>query len=117
MHLDLLPEHHAQPQSALVPLAGLLLEYTVAYVPPRAPHTVGYLGGVALDVYECTPEGGASTLLKFSCPHELGERYEHLQPETVCARLRARFAPRLQTAGLGELVITHCVETLDRVAL
>lgn len=113
------------PETLMVPLAGVLLEYPLAYVPgSRAgSHSEGYLSGVPLDVYECliqnstTGGGFESTLLKFSCPHTLGQKYPELATGTVHERLYTRFNQRLRSANLGNLSVNHSIVALDRVAL
>ncbi|KAK0187841.1 hypothetical protein F5146DRAFT_1141299 [Armillaria mellea] len=86
------------PVDITVPLAAVLLEYPVAYV----PH-----GGISperqnLDVYECLLSGGV-TIVKFSCPSSLVNR------ETITKSLHLRF---------GTDVEVKCTsETVDRLVL
>jgi hypothetical protein len=117
------------PEVALVPLAGVLLEYPVAYVVP--PNTDAYLPGVALNVFECTlADGRDYSWLKFSCPAALGEHDLCYSPSNMLATLHARFGPRLAAhsvpaslAGptprlsLGPLRASHTAVALPRVAL
>lgn len=132
LQLTLPQAHYTTPEALLVPLAAFLLEYPIAYVPTggaSAP-VPAYLSGVPLDIYECAIKSGTpapnsassvipehSILLKFSCPRTLGEVHSGLAPKRMRERLLARFALRLRIAGVGELIVNHSVETLDRVAL
>lgn len=112
-----------------VPLAAVLLEYPVAYVPASAQQT-SFLEGATLDVYECiltwTPAGaypaglqrGKHTLLKFSCPNTIGTTHPELSSDRLARRLKSRFQPRLQQIGFScALSVIHTTETHDRVAL
>ncbi|KAI5121088.1 hypothetical protein M0805_008601 [Coniferiporia weirii] len=110
----------------LIPLSGFLLEYAVAYVPASPDQTI-FLGGVPLDVYECTlltkqpcAKGVPTrhTLLKFSCPAHLGGSCTSLRPDAIVARLNELFRIRLDKAGCDwPIRTTHSVVTQDRVAL
>ncbi|OSD07278.1 hypothetical protein PYCCODRAFT_1430521 [Trametes coccinea BRFM310] len=109
----------------MVAFAAHILDFPVAYVPTSGSNTA-YLAGVPLDVYECVLEADPATadvprshtMIKFSCPQDIGLTTRELSPENVVRKLRARFENRLRTAGFpGTLVIHHTVETLDRVAL
>jgi hypothetical protein len=106
----------------IVPLAAILLDYLVAYVPYSSyPDT---LSGVPLDVYECvlTIPGHDSrvdlkhSVIKFSCP-TLQEDFTQLKPENVTLKLAAIFADRLSVAGAGGATIhvKHSSETVDRM--
>ncbi|KAF9029787.1 hypothetical protein BDZ89DRAFT_696065 [Hymenopellis radicata] len=70
-----------------VPLAALLLEYPVAYVPEAGPGPMH----VTLQVYECSitlPTGLAGIgVVKFSCPQGIVETVD-------CERLRDRYEAR-----------------------
>lgn len=116
-----------------VPLAAVLLEYPVAYVPLDADQTV-FLTGVGLDVYDCVltfsripdshdtgrgPDGPYEhRLLKFSCPSRLAREATTLLPTTLIARMQAKFGPRLDAAGCQcNLTVRHATETHDRVSL
>ena len=108
----------------VVPLAAILLDYLVAYVPyPSFPNT---LSGVPLDFYEyiiLTIPSHDSTLdlnhsvIKFSCPASLREDFTQLKPENLTLKLTAIFADRLNAARAGGVTIhvKHSLETLDRV--
>ena len=107
----------------VVPLAAILLDYLVAYVPyPSYPNT---LSGVPLDFYECTLTipGHDSMLdlnhsiIKFSCPASLREDFKQLKPENVTLNLTAKFSDRLSSAGVGGVTthVNHSSETVDRV--
>jgi len=107
----------------VVPLAAILLDYLVAYVPyPSHPNT---LSGVPLDVYECilaipghdSMANLKHSVLKFSSPTTLRESFTQLKPENVTLKLAAIFADRLGAAGAGGAAI-HVIqssETVDRV--
>jgi hypothetical protein len=100
-----------------IPLAAVLLEYPVAYV-PIPEHATAFLAGVPLKVYECTltwkSRGGGQShcrLLQFSCPVAL----HHVLSESA---LVERFEPRLRRfVPCPTLEIQHKIQTLDRVAL
>jgi hypothetical protein len=107
----------------VVPLAAILLDYLMAYVPyPSYPNT---LSGVPLDFYECiiTIPGHDSMLnlnhpiIKFSCPAGLQEEFTQLKPENVTLKLAAIFADRLSAARVGGVIahIKHSSETVGRV--
>ena len=111
----------------VVPLAAILLDYLVAFVPyPSYPNT---LSGVPLDVYEYTltiPSHDSTlnlnhSVIKFSCPTNLRENFTQLKPENVTLKMAAIFADRLSTARTGGVTIyvkhdvKHSSETVDRV--
>lgn len=103
-----------------VPLAALLLEYPVAYVPLDIQ--VPFLDNVQLDVYECTlvtENDQTHSLVKFSCPSNLTEAYpDGLGASHIVAYLRGNFEDRLKRSVQGAtLRITHSRETKDRLAL
>jgi len=103
----------------LVPLAALLLEYPVGYVPLDASHTA-FLSNVPLDVYECALEdsGEEHTLLKFSSPQCVGQSVARLAPGEILGRLGDRFQPRLEAVDYsGRLEVRHTQEILPRVGL
>ena len=118
-----MPSERPLQITELVPLAAILLEYPLAYVPISSDQT-SFLAGVPLDVYECVltcpsmlkaPE---HILMKFSCPSVLAATNLELSVSRLEERLNARFAPRLKQAGLsGTFQIRHSTETLARVAL
>ena len=107
----------------VVPLAAILLDYLVAYVPyPSYPNT---LSGIPLDFYEyilTIPDHDSMldlnhSIIKFSCPASLQEGSKQLKPESVTLNLAAIFADRLSSAGVGGVTthIKHSSETVDRV--
>jgi len=103
----------------LIPLAALLLEYPVGYV-PLDPNQSGFLSNVPLDVYEFVLEdsGEEHTLLKFSCPQCVGQSITRLVPDEVRGRLEDRFRPRLEVVDYpGRLEVRCTQETLPRVGL
>jgi hypothetical protein len=108
-----------------VPLAALLLEYPVAYVPSL--DQLSFLSNVLLDVYECIlvfhDEDGNRTghhlLLKFSCPSNLAEEHpDRLSPSHIVAHLTANFGGRLQeSVPRATFHATHSRDIRDRIAL
>ncbi|TDL23224.1 hypothetical protein BD410DRAFT_787554 [Rickenella mellea] len=105
----------------LVPLAAVLLEYLVAYV-PTSPEQTSFLSNEALDVYEClliVDELGNSKqpLLKFSSPACLA--IDELAPEKVIETLASLFTNRLRQEKCDgwTIRVDHSVQCLDRVAL
>ncbi|KZT65797.1 hypothetical protein DAEQUDRAFT_495289 [Daedalea quercina L-15889] len=114
-----------------IPLAAVLLEYPVAYVPANADQTA-FLAGVRLDVYDFAlslsgnpdrhdAEGGsgdACTIFKFSCPSHLAGEDAALLPARVLERMQSRLGARLNAAGCQcGLVVRHTTETHDRLSL
>jgi hypothetical protein len=111
---DLTPE-------TTVPLAALLLEYPVAYV-PSSNSQVPFLNNVQLDVYECILDidnDQSHLLLKFSCPSHLAEAHpDRLGSSHIIEYLRGNFEDRFEKSVPGAtLCITHSRETKDRLAL
>ncbi|KDQ62316.1 hypothetical protein JAAARDRAFT_203477 [Jaapia argillacea MUCL 33604] len=108
-----------------IPLAAIVLEYPIAYVPMHTPHPTPFLSGVPLDVYEVTlslSSGVRHVMMKFSCPASVGMDYpERLSSDRLKERLRERFRARLEAmvggGNGGDVEIGHRVEVLDRVAL
>jgi len=122
-------------QISTIPLAALLLEYPIAYVPTSPDQTL-FLSHVPLDVYEfvlvfvhpCGDGRSAGdsrsdqgwnrhTLLKFSCPRGLDPPIEKGK---LVGNLESHFQVRLQEAGLNGIVllgVDHHAQTFDRVAL
>lgn len=105
-----------------VPLAAILLEYPVAYV-PTSPDT-SFLSGEVLTVFECYLEQEATstpfrhTLIKFSCPESTTRSSEHMSSGSLTIRLIERFAPRIRKMdGSISLRVRISREMLDRVAL
>jgi hypothetical protein len=124
------------PEVALIPLAGLLLEYPVAYV--VAPDSQAYLSRVPLDVYECTLQLNGNedqkghSVLKFSIPETLGNTDQVWRPGNIMAELHSRFSPRVNLGSptsprtssprssndsTNILHVHHHTVSLDRVAL
>ena len=106
-----------------IPLAAVLLEYPVAYV-PTSPVKSSFLNGEALIVYECCLEQISSsplfqhTLIKFSCPERIVQEMPHLSPQRLVQRLQEHFAPRIRVMDETiSLKIQVSTERLDRVAL
>lgn len=104
-----------------VPLAAVLLEYPVAYVPP--PDLLqSFLSNIPLDVYEytlVTDNDQGHLLLKFSCPSILAEAYpDCLGSSHIIAYLTRNFEERLKRSiPRATLRIAHSCETKDRLAL
>jgi hypothetical protein len=120
----LLPE--GIPLSNAVPLAAVLLDYEVAYVPPNTPTgPAGFLSGVTVNTYECLldlllPGSIHHTVLKFSCPRALAISYPtQVGPDEIVRRLTAKFTERL--AQIRDFTVSLRVVcgsiTLDRLAL
>jgi len=110
-------------QELMIPIAAILLEYPVAYVPASSDQ-MAFLSRELLDVYECrlvhveTQVPNRHTLLKFSCPSAIGVKHMELSPQELMERTKERFIPRLQKAGDGMIVEIHVsTEKFDRVAL
>lgn len=107
------------PAESVIALAAVLLEYPVAYVPTTLDSP--FLSNVTLDVYECiiSFEKTAHTLLKFSCPSELGqENSEMLGSSHIIASLTKKYLPRIRTmAPIVSFRVLHTSQNLDRVAL
>ncbi|KAF9463061.1 hypothetical protein BDZ94DRAFT_1322142 [Collybia nuda] len=112
-------------QDISVPLAAVLIEYPVAYVPMLSDQAP-FLTGVNLDVYECvlTSDGSLQssnphTLLKFSSPSQLGKEHpDLLGPSHMIESLIAKFQPRVHKISSDtKLVVRQTVEIVDRVAL
>ena len=118
-----LPE--GMPLSNAVPLAAVLLEYEVAYVPPDTPTGPAvFLSGVTVNTYECfldlrLPDSD-HIILKFSCPRALAISYPiQLGPDEIVRRLTAKLGERL--AQIGDFTVSLRLVcgsiTLDRLAL
>ncbi|KII90602.1 hypothetical protein PLICRDRAFT_52328 [Plicaturopsis crispa FD-325 SS-3] len=107
-------------QQTLVPLAGVLLGYPVAYVPVSASQTA-FLPGALLDVYECILvhlQGRRHTLLKFSCPSSVALENPSLAPAALVASITHVFKSRLADLNAGiDLKVLHHTAAFDRVAL
>ena len=106
----------------VVPLAAVLLDYTVAYVPIAGYENV--LSGIPLDFYECIlayhKAGGQEathTVMKFSCPVGLAQGGP-TGSERIVQDLQTMFAERLLSSGDETMVVTvvHTVQSLDHVA-
>ncbi|KIK99850.1 hypothetical protein PAXRUDRAFT_131180 [Paxillus rubicundulus Ve08.2h10] len=119
-----LPE--ALTQQVLVPLAAVVIDYPVAYVPASSEQT-SFLGGEALDIYDVSfkcplSSDSASNLqrdhviLMFSCPRVLASRHAELSPGALTEKLRVKFESSLESVGI-HISVTHHTQTLDRVAL
>lgn len=106
-------------QETLIPLAAILLEYPVAYVPASSDQA-NFLGGVPLNVFSCglTSAFAEHVLMKFSCPSDVGLQAENLSPTKLMEGLMDRFQERLDLIGAGwVLSLEYHKETHDRVAL
>lgn len=117
------------PVETLVPLAAVLLDYPVAYVPSASYDNV--LAGIPLDFYECLltlPRGDAlqnvhagdtvHTIMKFSCPTALKKDLHKLQGDEMKKMLLQMFLARLETIGESALrvKVEHSAQTLNHVA-
>lgn len=111
-------------QETMIPLAAVLLEYPVAYVPSSPDQTV-FLSGETLDVYECllihSPNETSLppiTLLKFSCPAAICLETEALSSQKLVEMMEERFSPRIKKVDHHlTLEIRVSAEKFDRVAL
>ena len=123
-----------------VPLAAILLDYPIAYVPIVTEGSLSavFLSGVPVSTYECIltnsrwdadkvppasqhgfPEGTVS-VMKFSCPKVLeGSSGCRLSPEVISNGLKCLFEERLKEIGLDywEVIIVSQSVTFDRLAL
>lgn len=113
-------------QELLIPLAGILLDYPVAYVPMSAQQNT-FLPGEPLDIYEVafkslsadfSSSSGTSefVFIKFSCPRRVADKDSTLSPACLLRLLEHKFRPRLENIG-ASVSVGHYTETLDRVAL
>ncbi|KAF7365187.1 Thioredoxin-domain-containing protein [Mycena venus] len=101
----------------IIPLAGVLLGYPVAYVP--GADDGAFLAQVSLDVFACRVRAPTweHAFLKFSCPATLAAAHpELLSPTRIVESLKTRFEARLKELGLA-LIVEHSTEIMDRVAL
>lgn len=111
-------------QEVMIPIAAILLEYPVGYVPTSSDQTA-FLSREPLDVYVChlLAHSGAELrdqhiLLKFSCPCTIGFEHTTLSPEQLIDRMKGRFIPRLQKAADSiTMDVLVSIERHDRVAL
>lgn len=106
-----------------VPLAAVLLDYAVAYVPNAGHENV--LSGIPLDFYECIlayhktrGQEATHTIMKFSCPAGLTQGGP-TSSERIIQELQTMFAERLSQSGDETMVVTvvHTVQSLDHVAI
>ncbi|KAK7677767.1 hypothetical protein QCA50_019319 [Cerrena zonata] len=109
----------SNPKDA-IPLAAIVLEYPVAYVPDGSDQTT-FLSNTPLDVYECSlslridNHDFEHTFLKFSCPSGLDEMRS---PDKIKNKLQTRFSHRIRTCEIQtDITINVGQVTLDRVAL
>ncbi|CAE6488014.1 unnamed protein product [Rhizoctonia solani] len=125
-----LPSSNLSPY-VQIPLAGILLDYSFAYVPPPRAEPQDnevFLSGEALDVFEISLRSSETAesleLMKFSCPSEFSNP-EPLATSTPTA-IRDRLAPIVEhlnsnmDGGTGpswEIIADISRVTLDRVAL
>ncbi|KAJ3502891.1 hypothetical protein NLJ89_g8683 [Agrocybe chaxingu] len=118
------------PMDMTVALAGVLLDYAVAYMPiPSREHV---LSGVPLDFYKSTltwPRPNADaingdvrenqwSIMKFSCPAQLAENHPALTPTKIINRIQVMFQKRLSILDDRTLKINteHTTKTLAHVA-
>lgn len=112
-----LPIHDS---SVSVPIAAVLIEYPVAFVPDL--NITSFLNHIPLDVYECTVKFNLKShpLLKFSCPVELGMKHpDVLSQDHLLVYMRSLFGSKERLGRWEEvdLQVNHRTETHDRVAL
>lgn len=114
-------------EELLIPLAGAVIDYPVAYFPAFSTQT-SFLEGEALDIYTVSFEwitktsdfmlgsGREHVLLKFSCPQVLTSNHTELSPSSMIPKLRVKFSASLERIGAC-ISVTHRTETRERVAL
>jgi hypothetical protein len=113
-----------------VPLAAVILDYDVAYVPAleiaKSSAFPIYLSGVPVTTYECLlswdtedHETSRIMVMKFSCPKPLEEiDSKRFSTETISKRVSDRLRSRLQEAGVKASVkILHETVVHERLAL
>lgn len=116
-----------------VPLAALILDYPVAYVPvipQQSPLTSPtFLAGVLVSTYECvltydpSPSAPQATVsvMKFSCPQVLEEACpERVSSQLIKKQLEGLFARRLRELGIegsARVQVVHKRVSYDRLAL
>ena len=117
-----------------VPLAALILDYPVAYVPTSPPGNTApvFLSGVPVRTYECVVTFGShsipsgsfarrerSSVMKFSCPQSLEEEEAILLPQAVVDELTCLFEGRLAKTGdeSAKFEVVCSSMTFDRLAL
>ncbi|KAG5338946.1 hypothetical protein E4T56_gene1039 [Termitomyces sp. T112] len=107
------------PAESAIPLAAILLEYPVAYIPTTLDSP--FLSNVTLDVYECVLSIGETvhTLLKFSCPSELGQQNSDMLGKSHLIKfLTDTYLPRIRAMTLiATFQVLHTNQNLDRIAL
>ncbi|KAJ3861993.1 hypothetical protein EV359DRAFT_46045, partial [Lentinula novae-zelandiae] len=111
-----------------VPFAAVLLEYPVAYCPSETVVSP-FLSSATLDIYEVRltlPDQGDErhyrSVLKFSCPSDLGLSCPKLNPQSIQESLQSFFDSRIANSLLlmlstHAISVHHTIESLDRVAL
>ncbi|KXN88077.1 hypothetical protein AN958_07536, partial [Leucoagaricus sp. SymC.cos] len=118
------------PSTVCIPLAAILLDYPVAYVPSSENQTT-FLSGVPLVLYRCCiifpaqrPEGGVNrgkehTLFQFSNPALLADDSAGaMSVERTLDHLKPTFEPRILHSFPGSTFrVDHERIALDRVAL
>ncbi|KAF8903120.1 hypothetical protein CPB84DRAFT_1774870 [Gymnopilus junonius] len=101
-----------------VPLAAILLDYPVAYVPTSTENNI--LSNVPLNFYECLLIVGGNienqrheiTIMKFSCPAELTNgQGRNLDPDRTVKLLQNIFSARLEQIGETSLGIAVQLST------
>ena len=107
-----------------VPLAAILLDYPIAYVPP-ASQDVTSLTNVPLDFYECLltfgnePDGQNTkcSIMKFSSPSGIAQ--DELRPERMVERLQQFFSSRLEDIRDPTLGVTveHTSQLVEHVVV
>ncbi|KAF9046596.1 hypothetical protein BJ165DRAFT_1178222 [Panaeolus papilionaceus] len=121
-----LPEN--TPATVSVPVAAILLDYPVAYVPNSTDG--GPLSNVSLNFYEAiltwssevTPtkhnkrDITQHSVMKFSCPSSLSE-VDHLSPRAITNRLQIMFQERSTANGVdGSIEIIHSTATVPQLS-
>ncbi|KAF5360908.1 hypothetical protein D9756_004896 [Leucocoprinus leucothites] len=111
-----------------IPLAAILLDYPIAYVP--SSDRTSFLSGVPLVLYRCRidiqspalqeepEEGKGHILLQFSCPEMVDDSTSAMSTQQISVHLESTFGPRIAHSLPGSsLYVDHEHITLDRVAL
>ena len=123
-----------------VPLAAILLDYSIAYVPDSdsnsASGATDSFSSVPVDFYECIlsfrnveeqddhldssnkglnqrhdNQEQSCTIMKFSCPAILSDTHPELKSDRILEQLNALFAQRLQTLGDPSLLQVNAYKT------
>ncbi|KAF9013255.1 hypothetical protein BDQ17DRAFT_1343065 [Cyathus striatus] len=93
-----------------IPLAAILLDYPVAYVPSSITQT-SFLSGVSLNVYE-----GIVVTAARRIPSSI--LIGSLDPDAITEKLKRKFGERVLSVGSNaKFEVLHTVTVLDRVSM